>query len=170
MAVAICLFVVICSNPLKAESKSDTQHCNLILGWHIWPPFQYLDEQQKPIGFQIELIKKLDSLTGCKLELRLQSFSQNIKDISQGRIDMTMDTTITDERSEFGWFSVPYRREMFVLYVKAEKAKLCRDIELPQLLREGFKMSVSRGVLYGDLITDIQQDTELNSLLHYSES
>lgn len=168
--MGFCLLALVQSTPLRAESEIHTQQCKLLLGWHIWPPFQYLDEQRKPIGFQIELVKKLEQLTGCTIALRLQSFSKNIQDISQGTIDLTMDATITESRSQFGWFSIPYRREMFVLYVKAENAKMCRGESLPQLLRGGFKMSVSKGVLYGDLITDIQQNNELNELLHYSES
>ena len=170
LAISFISILLAYSPPVKAEGQAAGQPCNLVLGWHIWPPFQYLDERQKPIGFQIELIKQLEQLTGCKLELRLQSFSENLADISEGKIDLTMDATITQQRTQFGHFSIPYRREMFVLYVKAGNVEQCRGVELPQLLKGGFKMSVSKGVLYGDLITQIQQDQELNALLHYSES
>lgn len=161
---------LLCITPSNiAQASTGNTSCELVLGWHLWPPLQYLDEVNQPAGLQINLIKKLEEATNCKIQLRQQSFEKNQQDIKNGNIDLTFDITITQARQEFGHFSIPYRKELLVLYVKPEYYKQCRELDLAMLIEQGFRLSLTKGVNYGEMITNIQKVPKLNQLLHYQD-
>ncbi len=143
--------------------------CNLVLGWHFWPPLQYLNEANQPIGLQINLIKKLEAATNCQIQLRQQSFKKSQQDIKSGDIDLTFDITITEKRQKFGHFSIPYRKELLVLYVRPDYYQQCHEQDLTSLIKQGFRLSLTRGVNYGTKISNIQKDPKLNQLLYYQD-
>ena len=73
----------------------------------------------------------------------------------------------TKARENYGYFSIPYRREMYVLYVWPDYHDKCRSEKLENLIQSGFRLSLSRGVVYGDNIARIQKNEALNRLIHY---
>ena len=77
----------------ESVNKTNPHSCNLILGWDHWPPFQYLNEKKQPKGYQIELVKRIAALAGCKIDFILQTFEQNQQSIREGKIDLTLDIT-----------------------------------------------------------------------------
>ncbi len=164
---AICTYI---SPAVGEQSASKSKNCELVLGWHIWPPMQYFDEMNHPAGLQIELIKKLEKITSCNIKLLQQSFEKNQQAIKNGEIDVTFDITITEDRKHYGHFSIPYRKELLVLYVKPNYYKQCQEKDLKKLIQQGFRLSLTKGVNYGKLISDIQNDPILNEMLHYQDS
>ena len=169
----ILLFASIFATILPASNTQAAlvdNACELTLGWHHWPPFQYLDDNNTPIGLQIDLSKKLAQEIGCKINLVRQDFEQNLSDIKNGNIDLTFDITITDERKKYGHFSIPYRKELLVLYVKPEFIQECKKQPLSNLIKSGFRLSLTKGVRYGSDVARIQKDPDLDKLIHYQGS
>lgn len=160
------LYVVPCNVVQAATSDAP---CKLKLGWHMWPPLQYIDDSGQPAGLQIDLIKNLEKATNCQIQLRQQPFEKSQQDIKSGEIDLTFDITITEQRKKIGLFSIPYRKELLVLYVKPKYYQQCREQDLTMLIDQGFRLSLTKGVNYGELITNIQNTPRLNQLLHYHD-
>ena len=77
-------------------------------------------------------------------------------DIREGTRDIAAGTYMTKARSEFAWFSEPYRTETDVLYLRAgEAGRLpARDLEglLRQLSTRRFRLGVVDGYHYGDTV------------------
>ena len=157
-------------------------HCHLKLGWGEWPPYQYLPSKAnqippspneiartQPQGIQIDLIREIATEAGCELSYVLQSFTENMASIKDGTIDLTLDSTITEQRKLFAYFSEPYRNEVLVLYVRPKFLQQCQSQSLKSLVAKGLRLGLTSGNLYGKVITDLQEDAQLNTKLIYQE-
>ena len=72
-------------------------------------PFSFLDENQQPIGFDIELAMAVAQELGMKLEITLYDFGDMIPALAAGEVDMIgACITITEERAREVLFSEPY--------------------------------------------------------------
>ena len=72
-------------------------------------PFSFLDENQQPIGFDIELAMAVAQELGMKLEVTLYDFGDMIPALAAGEVDMIgACITITEERAREVLFSEPY--------------------------------------------------------------
>jgi len=142
--------------------------CNLKLGWGDWPPYQTLMDNE-PKGIQIDLIKQIAHEVDCKLTFKLQSFTQNQEGIKNGTIDLTLDTTVTPERSGYGYFSDPYRNEVLALYVRPEFVEACQTDSILSLVKNGMRLGVTRDNIYGETLALVQADPTLNRKLVYRD-
>ncbi|MCW8880123.1 MAG: transporter substrate-binding domain-containing protein [Kangiellaceae bacterium] len=154
----------------QAKVKNTAETCQLVIGWHHWPPFQHLNESNQPVGFQIELAKKLATMANCKVSFLQQTFEKNLEGMRKGRIDVVFDITPTEQRTKYGHFSIPYRREMYVLYVWPEYFERCRSSGLDELIEGGFRLMLNGGVIYGDDISELQKNDSLRRLIQYEPS
>lgn len=152
----------------STTSILDKQNCQLKVGWGLWAPYQFPDEQGKPVGLQIELIKKIALEAGCQLTFTLQTFEQNQQSLKNGNIDLTLDTTITKKRQQYGHFSIPYRQEILILYVKPELENRCKNESIRSMINNGVRLGLTRGNVYGQMVSEIQQIPKLNKKLVYS--
>lgn len=74
-----------------------------------FPPFEYVDDNQNIIGFDIDLIKSILIDQGYTVEVQDISFDSLIASLQSGKIDViAAGMTITDERDEQLDFSDPY--------------------------------------------------------------
>ena len=167
LAVILLILFELIEGQLIAEVKTNAKPCQLVVGWHYWPPFQHLNEKNQPVGFQIELAKKLTAIVNCEVNFLLQTFEQNQHSIKTGKIDLVFDITPTDLRRKYGYFSIPYRREMYVLYVWPQYFDKCRSSRLDELIENGFRLMLNEGVIYGEDISEIQTNKTLNELIQY---
>ena len=72
-------------------------------------PFSFLDENQQPVGFDIELAMAVAQELGMKLEVILYDFGDMIPALVAGEVDMIgACITITEERAREVLFSEPY--------------------------------------------------------------
>ena len=72
-------------------------------------PFSFLDKNQQPVGFDIELAIAVAQELGMKLEVTLYDFGDMIPALAAGEVDMIgACITITEERAREVLFSEPY--------------------------------------------------------------
>ena len=159
-----------CQAASKNPISLPEPECELTIGWGLWSPYQYRNEQGIPTGLQIELIEQIAKQAECQLNYVLQSFDENQQSIKKGDIDLTMDITITEERQAYGYFSEPYRQEVMALYVKPEFIADCESIGIEAMIRNGIRIGLTKGNIYGDAITQIQTQPALNSKFIYNNS
>jgi len=164
--ISYCIFLQFVSaadqaTRLSSKSKAEKlQNCALTVGWGIWPPYQYLSSKGEAIGLQIDLLNDIAAEAQCSLNYVQQPFSRNISDLEKGKIDMMADTTVTADRRRFAYFSEPYRSEILILYVKKENLLKCKDRSLKDIMKNGFKLGLTRGNLYGKEVQEIKNDQQ----------
>ncbi|WP_196137918.1 ABC transporter substrate-binding protein [Aliikangiella sp. G2MR2-5] len=172
--ISIALFLTLWTTNLYPNNQlaQTTEHvCSLTLGWGNWPPYQHSLNGDIPYGIQIDLVRKVASEAGCTLKFKKQTFSENISAVKDGTVDFIMDTSITKEREEFGYFSDPYRLEVLVLYLKPEFNQQCNSMTLPELIKKtGARVGLNQGNIYGKSVTEAQSDEGLKQQFVYADN
>lgn len=82
-----------------------------------YKPFEYIDENNKVVGFDVELLDLISKRSGLKFEIINMPFDSLIVALKGGKIDMAMSAmSATDDRRKHVDFSLPYysSRSIFI--------------------------------------------------------
>lgn len=103
LAVLLCMALTLCGMAALAEET-------IIMGSNLtFPPFEYVDDNGDPAGFDVEIAKAIAADTGKKLHVEDMAFDSLLVALDTGSVDFVIaGMTITDERKEQVDFSEPY--------------------------------------------------------------
>ena len=73
-----------------------------------YPPFEFVDDQGRPAGFNIDLLRALAEVMGLELDIRPGPWNSVRKAIEDGRLDMVSGMYYSPERDKLVDFSVPF--------------------------------------------------------------
>ncbi|MFN6991886.1 MAG: transporter substrate-binding domain-containing protein, partial [Fervidobacterium sp.] len=74
-----------------------------------FPPFEFVDEKNQVVGFDIDIANELAKRLGVKVEIVNLPFDSLIPALQQGKVDIIIaGMTITEERAKVVDFSKPY--------------------------------------------------------------
>ncbi len=73
-----------------------------------WPPMNFVDAQQKPMGIGVDYITLLNEQLNGRLSIVPGPFKENMEDVKARRLDALMDITPKKEREPFFEFTQPY--------------------------------------------------------------
>jgi signal transduction histidine kinase/ABC-type amino acid transport substrate-binding protein len=84
----------------------------VIAGSSAYPPFSFLNEDEKPDGFDVDIIKALMEKIGYKnnYSITLASWPELTSDFIKGKIDILIGVTHTKKILKSGYFTIPYSR------------------------------------------------------------
>ena len=86
MILTACVLFAVAAN-VAAQSGGGAR--SLVYGGdHQFPPYEYLDEQGKPEGFNIHLIRALAREAGMSIDIRLGPRDERMKDFDAGKTDV----------------------------------------------------------------------------------
>ena len=96
-----CLIAVFFGLFLAAHARAqETSSRPLVYGGdHEFPPYEYLDDQGRPQGFNIELMRVLARESGLTVDIRLGQREERMREFDAGRTDV-MFLSYSDERAE----------------------------------------------------------------------
>lgn len=107
-AVGVCLvFAILMAG---CTGTADSEKTTYIVGIDgDYPPYSYIDESGKPVGFDVESVQWIAEQKGFDVKIQPVAWDGIIPALQQGKIDMVYSgMTITPERSEKVSFSNPY--------------------------------------------------------------
>jgi polar amino acid transport system substrate-binding protein len=138
---------------LEARARS---HPILRSGWYDWEPYQYLDRSTpgKDIltGLDIEMTKAIAAHMGFDVSYEEVSWQQHQMDVRDGVRDIAVGAFVTPYREEYAYFSVPYRDEINVLYVRRGESRKYSIPDIDSLLQRmsqgKFTVTVLEGYSY----------------------
>ena len=129
----------------------------MIGGWYQWDPYQHIEtngDVSKLTGLDIELEKAIAKIVGKKLEIKEVSWKQHQLDLKSGVRDIASGATYTKARSEFVYFSDPYRYEENSLFVPRSKMDNYNFSNVDEMLKyfkdKKIKVAVIDGYIYAD--------------------
>lgn len=102
------------SLPCKDVSAADSHNQDFsekvikVKGDFFYPPYEFINEQGEPDGFNVELFKLIANDLGLKYELSLNPWIKVRKELEQGEIDMVLGLMVSEERSSKIIFGVPH--------------------------------------------------------------
>lgn len=138
VALMVTAFLTSCTQPMQ-ETRDDT----LVVAMELaYPPFETKDEEGKPAGISVDLVKAFGEYAGYDIQIENISWDGLIPSLQTGKADMVLSSmTITEERLQTVAFSKPYANSC--LAILANKNSDIESIE--DLNQPGKKVAVKTG-------------------------
>ena len=94
-------------------------HRRIIIGGdHNYPPFEFLDDNGRPAGYNVELTRAIGSEMGLDIEIRLAPWSEIRDALARGEIDALQGLSYSPERDLALDFTPPYTVNHYVSVVR----------------------------------------------------
>src|SRR3546814_1817521 len=109
-------FFVLALSSTPALSKNKT----FTTAWYPLDPYQYVVESEGVstlTGLDVKLLKSYIKKAGYNVKYDAVPWKQHQLELKEGVRDIAAGATWTAEREKYAYFSIPYRKEVNVLYV-----------------------------------------------------
>lgn len=132
-----------------------------------FPPYSYLNEEGRPEGFSVDVLRELFSRLGIELELSPLHLWKDLYSAAQRReIDLVATMVDRPERREWFLFTEPYIFKSLVIVARSDDRQLTRREDL-----EGRRVALVRDYHYSQQVleefpaaTPVWVDTMLDAL------
>ncbi len=101
------------------ELPSDRQI--LVGGDHNFPPYEFLDEQGRPAGFNVDLIRAVAREVGLDIRIRLGPWDEIRQSLEHGEIDVIQGMFYSPERDRLFDFTPPHKVNHYVAVVRRDQ-------------------------------------------------
>src|SRR6056297_587490 len=89
----------------------------LVRGDWSYPPFEFINEQGNPDGFNIEIIRRIGELMNLDLQISLGPWETVRQQLEQGEIDVLAGMYKTSEREKLVDFTIPHFISSYGIFV-----------------------------------------------------
>lgn len=141
---------VVASNAPEAAPQNEA--CSVVMGWDPWEPYLFADLDGSVRGLDVELMSAIANEAGCNIGFVKASWTVLLDRLREGEVDVVAGASETESRKEFAWFSAPYRRETFALYVRDTEASKYPSTVMEDVLAQGMKVGVVSDYVYGEQV------------------
>ena len=101
-----CLFSPI---PSAAAPLDPSRNATVTVGGdRDYPPYEFIDKDGKPSGYNVELTRAIANVMGMKVEFRLGGWSEMREALQSGKIDVLQGMSYSEERAGEVDFSLPH--------------------------------------------------------------
>lgn len=152
--IVVCLLFSLTGCGKTNDSVSNNKH--ILVGTNAeFPPFEYMDNNGKPDGFDMALIKAIGTEMGYDVEIKNMEFKSLIASITTGSIDASIaGMTVTDERKQSVNFSDSYyTATQYIVLPKNSTIKTLAELD-------GKRIAVQEGTT-GDLLVTPGEDNDV---------
>ncbi len=125
-------------------------------GDHNYPPYEYLDSNGLPTGYNIELSQAIARIMGMVIHIHLSSWGDMRQALDRGDVDVLMGMAHTPERFEQVDFSIPHARVHQSIWIRSGN----NDIRELEDLR-GREVIVMKGSVMHDFMLEHDLDAQL---------
>ena len=131
------------------EASADFSRRFIVGGDANFPPFEYLDKNGKPAGYNVELVRAIAGDMGLNIEIKLGPWSQIRDELERGHIDAIQGMLYSVERDKSFDLSPAHTNISYVIVTR-------EGINLPQNLKDlsGKTVLVQEGDLMHDLLVE----------------
>ncbi|WP_430460774.1 substrate-binding periplasmic protein [Thalassolituus sp. LLYu03] len=154
------LFALLLSLPLLACPAGVSTP--VLVGWEPWEPYTFTDDTGRETGVDLEVQREVLRRMGCTVQFVNHPWKRLLAEIEQGVMHMTGSASFSDERAQWGHFSIPYRKEKMQLLVREGEAAGFRETirTLRDLPGHGFVLGITRGYYYGPEVDWLEQQAD----------
>lgn len=110
-----------------------------------YPPYEFIDKNGQPSGFNVELTRAIAEVMGMKVEFRLGGWSEMRSALQSGQVDVLEGMSFSEERAKEVEFSLPHAMINHAVFAR-------RDSPMVNSLNElaGKSVAVHRGGIMHD--------------------
>jgi polar amino acid transport system substrate-binding protein len=91
----------------RAESE-DAGRTVIVGGNRAYPPYEFLDADGKPAGYNVDLTRAIADVMGIKVEFRFDAWSKLRTGLTDGRVDILQGISFSEARTKTLDFSPPH--------------------------------------------------------------
>ncbi|MFP3998652.1 MAG: transporter substrate-binding domain-containing protein [Desulfobacterales bacterium] len=126
-------------------------HRNIVIGGdHNYPPFEYLDENGDPTGFNVAITKAIAREVGLDIEIRLGPWAQIREELAEGRIDVIQGMLYSPERDLTFDFTQSYTVNHYVSVVRKGEVTPPDNVDM----LKGHEIVVQQGDIMDDFVLE----------------
>ena len=111
-----CILTLVCSQAMAVSavgqetprSYPEVPDTILVKGDWYYPPYEFLDENGKPAGFNVELFKAIADDLGLTYRMELGPWSKVREELINGEIDVILGLMVSPQRAELMDFGIPH--------------------------------------------------------------
>lgn len=100
------MIALLCPQGLTAQERTEIIEETIIVGGdHNYPPYEFIDENNEPAGYNVDLTRAVAEVMGVDIEIRLGPWDEVRKALRDGEIDALQGMIESEERSRDFIFS-----------------------------------------------------------------
>jgi polar amino acid transport system substrate-binding protein len=157
--VAVFAIIIPLCFPVRS---SGAEKMKLVMGWESWAPFTYKDTDNQLTGLDIEIIATILNDAGYLLEYREAPWARQLKWLEDGETHIGTSAMKTPEREAFAYFSEPYQKETYIMFVRKGESSKYRLKNLQDIIGSSFRFGVMRDSLYGAEFDRLMKDPKFS--------
>ncbi|WP_420849997.1 transporter substrate-binding domain-containing protein [Oryzomonas japonica] len=144
MAAVACLL----SGAALADTLQGTPQKVIIVGGdREYPPYEFIDKNGQPSGYNVELTRAIADVMGMKVEFRLTGWAEVRTALQTGKVDVLQGMSYSEERSREVDFSLPHTIVNHAIFARRESPMINTFDEI-----EGKVVAVHRGGIMHDYL------------------
>ncbi len=125
---------------LWSQVNADTIKSLRVAGDNNYPPYEFVDDDGKYKGFNVDIMNALSVELGVTIEITPMDWADAVAALEKGEIDVIQGMTISPKREELFLFTQPLVQNVDALFVRVDTYNIS---ELSDLA--GSKVAVQRG-------------------------
>lgn len=102
------LLCVVISLSIEAAPLERSKQQIIVGGDHYHPPYEFIDENGEPAGYNVELTRAIAEVMGINVKVELGEWSEMRRRFVDGEIDVLQGMSYSDERAKVFDFSPPH--------------------------------------------------------------
>lgn len=96
------------SHPAAHAGDTNVRTVVVVGGDRSYPPYEFLDKDGKPTGYNVDLTRAVARVMGLNVEIRLGAWAELHNDLRSGKIDVLQGMSYSEERALMADFSPPH--------------------------------------------------------------
>ena len=109
LLLMLSLLLLTCPHPAMAAQASKSEPQLIIIGGdRDYPPYEFIDKDGHPAGYNVELTHAIAEVMGLRVEIRLGGWAEMRSALKNGEIDALQGMSWSEERAGEVGFSVPH--------------------------------------------------------------
>jgi len=145
--LVVCLMAYLFSpSPASAAPPAPAPVTTVVVGGdRDYPPYEFLDKDGHPSGYNVELTRAIANVMGLKVEFRLGGWSEMREALQSGKVDVLQGMSFSEERAREVDFSIPHTIVNHAVFARRDSPAANSMAEL-----EGRTVAVHRGGIMHD--------------------
>jgi len=150
MTVSLLLVALSCvraTPALAAEGTSQAPAAVMVGGDRDYPPYEFLDKDGHPSGYNVELTKAIADVMGMRVQFRLGTWSEMRSALQNGTVDVLQGMSYSEDRLSEVDFSLPHTIVNHAVFARKDSHTVNTLEDL-----EGKLVAVHRGGIMHDYL------------------
>ena len=122
LAILLCFWLLVfLLVPLTSDAAPDSTKTEIIIGGdRDYPPYEFIDKDGRPAGYNVELTKAIADVMGIKVSFRLGGWSEMRTALQSGKVDVLQGMSWSRERADEVDFSLPHTIVNHAIFARRE--------------------------------------------------